>query len=196
MAMSTGVIKTKHLIGVAKISLAMFFIPTLGMAQLDSIIGPDGKPLPLKRGMTIAQAIDALRPEHQSYVLSGDYGWFLQIHESGYPHDVLMSLWSDENQDYLINYSAKLETIVIHSPKYRTKSGIYVGMLLSDAEKKLGKLKYIYTAEPAFAQYAVFETNPDGVALVVSGGIFKEGERRTKRYSPGAYIMMIEAAAW
>lgn len=162
-----------------------------GMAQSSAIIGPDGIPLKIKPGMTIKEAIHALRPEYHSYALGGDSGWLLQIHDNASYEEVLMSVWSEDCQDYTINYTAKIQAIMIHSPKYKTKEGVHVGMLLSDAEKKLGKITRIYTSEPTFEEYAEFTNMPKGISLGVSGGIIKEGERETQHYSPDAHIRKI-----
>ncbi|MDX1996775.1 MAG: hypothetical protein SF066_03565, partial [Thermoanaerobaculia bacterium] len=162
-----------------------------GTAQSGAIIGPDEKPLGIKAGMTLKEAIDSLEPEYQTYALGGDSGWFLQIHDSTSWEEVLMSFWSDECQDYTINYAAKIRAIVIHSPKYKTREGVHVGMLLAEAEKKLGEIKRIYTSEPTFEEYAEFANMPKGVDFAVSGGLFKEGERETLRYSPDARISKI-----
>ncbi len=163
-----------------------------GVAQSGAILGPDGKPLNIRSGMTFKDAIQALKPECQTYALGGDSGWLLQIHDNASYEEVLMSLWSDESQDYTINYAAKIQAIMIHSPKYKTKEGVHVGMLLTDAEKKLGKIKRIYTSEPTFEEYAEFAKMPKGISFGVSGGILKEGERETKHYSPDARIRKIE----
>lgn len=160
----------------------------LGVAQSGVVVGPDGKPLSIRAGITLKEAISALKPEYQTYALGGDSGWLLQIHDNSSYEEVLMSLWSDECQDYTINYAAKVQAIMIHSPKYKTKEGVHVGMLLVDAEKKLGKIKRIYTSEPTFEEYAEFTNMPKGFGFGVSGGIFKEGERETRRYSPDASI--------
>jgi hypothetical protein len=170
--------------------LASYTVP--GVAQTGAIIGPDGAPLNIRPGMTLKEAIQALKPEYQTYALGGDSGWLLQIHDNASWEEVLMSLWSDECQDYAINYAAKIQSIMIHSPKYKTKEGVYVGMLLSDAEKKLGKIKRIYTSEPTFEEYAEFTKMPQGVSFGVSGGILKEGERETQHYSPDAQIRKID----
>jgi hypothetical protein len=163
-----------------------------GVAQSSAIIDPDGKPLSIRSGMTLKEAINALRPEYQTYALGGDSGWLLQIHDNASYEEVLMSLWSDESQDYTINYAAKIQAIMIHSPKYKTKEGVHVDMLLADAEKKLGKITRIYTSEPTFEEYAEFTNMPQGVSFGVSGGIFKEGQRETQRYSPDARIRKID----
>lgn len=174
------------------VMLALCQIP--GVAQSGAIIGLDGKPLNIKSGMTLKEAIQALKPEYQTYALGGDSGWLLQIHDNASYEEVLMSLWSDESQDYTINYAAKIHAIMIHSPKYKTKEGVHVGMLLVDAEKRLGKIKRIFTSEPTFEEYAEFTNMPKGVSFGVSGGILKEGERETQRYSPDARITKI--AIW
>ena len=166
--------------------LALYPMP--GVAQSSAIIGPDGKPLSIKPGITLKDAINELKPEYQSYVLGGDSGWVLQIHDNASYEEVLMSLWSDEFQDYTFSYAAKVRVISIFSPKYKTKEGVHVGMLLADAEKKLGKIKSIYTSEPTFEEYAVFTNMPKGITFGVSGGILEEGKRETQRYSPDARI--------
>lgn len=176
--------------------LALLIITTSGPAQLSSIIGPDRSSLPIRQGMTLAQAVQALRPEHQLYALGGDSGWALYILENAPSEKVLISLWSDECQDYVINYAAKLRALLIHSPEYHTREGVHVGMLLKDVERKLGKLKEIYTSEPTFEQHAVFTRMPEGISFRTMGGILKEGERRTQRYAPDARIAMIEVSIW
>ncbi len=166
--------------------LVFFQMP--GVAQSGVIVGPDGEPLNIRAGMAIKEAIDVLKPEYQTYALGGDSGWLLQIHDRFSYEEVLMSLWSHECQDYTINYTAKVQFISIHSPKYKTKEGVHVGMLLADAEKRLGKIERIYTSEPTFEQYAEFANMPKGVSFGVSGGIFKEGARETQIYAPDASI--------
>lgn len=163
----------------------------LGVAQSQTVNGPDGKPLNINNGMTLHEAITALKPEYQTYALGGDSGWGLQIHDNASWEEVLLTLWSDECQDYTINYAAKVRVIMIHSPKYKTKEGVHVGMQLADAEKKLGKIESIYTREPTFEQYATFTNMPTKIEFRVSGGILEEGKRKTQRYSPDARITMI-----
>lgn len=163
----------------------------LAVAQSQTVNGPDGKPLNISNGMTLHEAITALKPEYQTYALGGDSGWGLQIHDNASWEEVLLTLWSDESQDYTINYAATVRVIMIHSPKYKTKEGVHVGMQLADAEKKLGKIDSIYTREPTMAEYATFTNMPKKMEFGVSGGIFEDGQRVTKRYSADAHITMI-----
>ena len=109
--------------------LVVFQAP--GVAQPSVITGPDGETLDIRAGMTIKEAVNVLKPEYQTYALGGDSGWLLQIHDNFSYEEVLMSLWSDECQDYTINYAAKVQLIMIHSPKYKTNEGVHVGMLPS-----------------------------------------------------------------
>ncbi len=169
---------------------------TSGAAQFSAVVEPDGSPLRINPGMTVKQAIQALKPEYQTYALGGDSGWLLQIHDNASYEDVLMTLWSSECQDYAINYAAKVDAIMIHSPKYKTKEGVHVGMLLGDVERKLGKLKRIYTSEPTFEQYAEFTKVLKGIGLGVEGGILEEGKRETQRYSPDAHITKLQISDW
>lgn len=165
-------------------------------ATAQTIVAADGSPFPVTRGMTIRQAIQALKPEYQTYALGGDSGWLLQVHDNGSYDDVLLTLWSDDSQDYVINYSAKVNAVMLHNAKYRTREGVHVGMLLKDVEKKLGKLKRIYTSEPTFQEYAEFTKMPNGVSFAVSGGILSEGQRETQKYSPDARITKIDISFW
>lgn len=144
-------------------------------------------------GMTLGQAIQTLHPEYYSHVLSGDYGWFTQIHD-GYSGNckAVMSFWSDSNQDYLINYNAVISHISLHSPEFRTPEGVHVGMKLKDVERRLGKLIRISTVEPTYEQYALFLNQPSHVLFKVTGGIFKQGERETQKFDRDAAIQSIE----
>lgn len=162
--------------------------PTLGVAQSPTIIGPDGSSLKIHTGMTVKEAVQALKPERQTYELGPDSGWGLVIHDKADLKDVLLILWSQGFKDYVIDYAAKVNIITILSPKYKTQEGLYVGMLLKDAEAKVGRLKRISTVEPSFEEFAEFTKVPKGISVAVSGGILKEGERETQRYSPGARI--------
>ena len=172
----------------------LILLPTIASGQ--ALLSPDGSAFRVGPGMTLKQAVQILKPEYQTYAMGGDSGWLLQIHDNGSWETVLMSLWSDESQDYAINYAAKIDVVMIHSPKYRTKEGVHVGMLLKDAEKKLGKLKRIFTSEPTFEEYAEFAKMPKGVSFGVSGGILQDGQRETQKYSPDARITKIQLSEW
>jgi hypothetical protein len=83
------------------------------LAQTPAILGSRGTPLGVNVGMTIRQAVEALKPEQQTYALSGDSGWYLAIHGRA-SNEILMTLWSDGSQDYVINYAAKVGAITLH----------------------------------------------------------------------------------
>lgn len=161
-------------------------------SQSNSIVRSDGARINIRPSMTIRQAVAELRPQYQSYVLGGDSGWLLQIHDDFDYGEVLMSLWSDEFQDYVINYDVPLRVIMLHSPAYTLGDGVHVGMSLAEAEKKLGRIKRIYKSEPAFEEYADFTNMPAGVSYRINGGVFAEGKRETFEYSPEARINGIE----
>lgn len=169
------------------------FYPTIGTPQSS---GSVRSPLGINPGITVRQAVQTLKPEYQSYVLGGDSGWLLQIHDNSAYEQVLMSLWNDEFQDYVINYDLPVKVIMIHSPKFETKEGLYVGMRLKDVEKKLGKLKRIFKSEPTFEEFAEFIKMPNGIELKISGGIFDEGKRNTQAYSSDARITAIQISSW
>ena len=66
-------------------------------------------------------------------------------------------------------------------------------MLLSEAEKKLGKVKEIVISEIESREYAQFKRMPDGLwyQLRGGGGIYKNDSRTTKKYTPDTYIYAI-----
>ncbi len=148
-------------------------------------------------GMTLRDAIRMLKAEYYSHALSGDYGWFTQIHDtySG-DHNVLLSLWSDADQDYIINYDAVISNISVHSPEFKTLEGVHVGMKLKEVEKRLGTLERIFTSEPTYEQYAVFANQPKGIAFKVLGGVFRDGQRETQKFDKQAAIYSIELTGY
>lgn len=173
--------------------LALFLCSSRAQQPGQSRVIINGSVGNIHPGMTIGEAIQALNAEYYSHALSGDYGWFTQIHDaySG-DHEVMMSLWSDQDQGYLINYSAAISTISLHSPEFKTPEGVHVGMKLKEVERRLGKLLRISTAEPAYEQYAAFSKQPRYISFKVTGGIFKQGERETQKFEKDAAIQSIE----
>lgn len=179
--------------------LFLIIAVTTGRAQIPPIIIQSlDRPSvgEIRVGMTLREAIQTLNAEYYSHVSSGDYGWFTQIHDNSGNHQVLLSFWSDANQDRIINYDAVISNIGVHAPDFKTSDGVHVGMMLKVAEKKLGKIIRISTSEPAYEQYAAFTNHPKGIAFKVTGGIFKPGQRETTKYDPQAIIQCIELTAY
>ena len=66
-------------------------------------------------------------------------------------------------------------------------------MLLSEAEKKLGKVKEIVISEIESREYAQFKRMPNGLWYLLSyeAGIYENDSRTTKKYTPDTYIRAI-----
>jgi nucleotidyltransferase/DNA polymerase involved in DNA repair len=67
----------------------------------------------------------------------------------------------------------------LHRPEFKTLEGVHAGMKLKEVEQRLGKLLRIFTAEPAYEQYAAFSKQPRHVSF--TRGIFKQGEREIRK---------------
>ena len=176
----------------------LFVASTLAMSltiQGQPIVNADGSAFPITRGMTLRQAIQALKPEYQTYALGGDTGWRLLIHDRWSRDDVVITLWADDSQDYVIDYSAKVTVVTIYSDKYRTRDGVHVGMLVRDVEKKLGKLKHIVQSELTAQGFAEFRKMPEGLEFEI-GACLPEKHRRTQEYSANACIKSISVSMW
>ena len=66
-------------------------------------------------------------------------------------------------------------------------------MLLSEVEKKLGKVKEIVISEIESREYAQFKRMPNGLWYLLSyeAGIYENDSRTTKKYTPDTYIRAI-----
>jgi hypothetical protein len=98
----------------------------------------------------------------------------------------------------ILVYTDHVTEIEIFDKSYHTADSIGIGMLLSDAEKKYGKVTGIAIDEQEDdMEYASFAKNP-GVEFIISmsskgkkAGIYAKEEMETTKYDPKAFISMI-----
>lgn len=118
-----------------------------------------------------------------------------------YFDDVIMAFYSEEDNKFkfIINNNARIEQITVYDSTYKTKEGIYPGMLIKDAEKKIGKLVEIVMSDDGSGQYAEFSKMPKGITLKVFGAPFEEmekGKRRFKTFEKDAKITSISISKY
>jgi hypothetical protein len=144
-------------------------------------------------GMTIKQAIELIKPERYERIGPGDSGFHTYIKEYD---EVLFSMYSSRDQNYIINPDVKIEVISVFNERFKTQDQVYPGMLLKEVEKKWGKLKEIVISDADSGEYAKFEKQPKKLTLKVDGGKFKEGERRTDKYEKDGKIYCISISMY
>ncbi len=98
-----------------------------------------------------------------------------------------------------INENAKIDYIQVYDKSFRTAAGVKPGMLISEAEKKYGKVKEITISEIEQQEYATFARGPKGISFRVSGngsyaGTYLKGRKKTARYRRTAVISHIDLA--
>jgi hypothetical protein len=144
--------------------------------------------------MTVARVRKALPGYILSRTSDGEGIALIAVERRG---KTLMTLYAGEpDPTRRINERAVIEHIEALDAYYRTSAGVHPRMSLSEAEKKYGKVKEIMVSEIESREYVTFERQPAGIQLRVmndSGmaGVYAEGENRTKRYAPTAYVLSI-----
>jgi hypothetical protein len=172
--------------------LSMCFCTLSSVAQSDQtqLITQKGAGK-VKFGMNLQEVRRAVRPLKAERDTDGDGFPSLYVNDG---ENLVMSVWSAcRGEEFFTDPSVKLDVIQVYSKDYSTKQGVRPGMLLSEVEKKLGKVKEIGISESDSRDYAQFERMPDGLwyQLGVGGGIYENDSRTTKKYTPDTYIYAI-----
>ncbi len=166
----------------------------------------------IKLGMTVAEVRNAIRPMVLSFEL-GDYDQksfrsMIFVKKSKDAELPLMmlgvdqeTLISDPNAAAKISENAKITLIQIWDESFKTKEGIYSGMPLGEAQKRLGKLVGIcWTTIDNGREYATFLNQPKGISFTIQGveegggefGVMDSRDIRqgdiTTKYTEQAYI--------
>lgn len=145
----------------------------------------------VKFGMNLQEVRRAVRPLKTKRDTDGDGFPSLYILDG---ENIVMSIGSAcRQEEFFTDSSVKLDLIEVWSKDYSTKQGVRPGMLLSEAEKKLGKVKEIGISESESREYAEFKRMPDGLWYLLSyeAGIYENDSRTTKKYTPDTYIRAI-----
>lgn len=146
-------------------------------------------------GMTVAEAEKAMPGFVFKRTSDGEGVALIEVSKGGETHLIVYA--GEDDPESSVDRSAKIEAVWVMSPKYETGAGVRPGMKVSDAEKKLGKLKRIGISEIESREYATFESGPDefDYRLLNENGMagkYNEGEWSTESYDPGAYIFSIQ----
>jgi hypothetical protein len=172
--------------------LSMCFCTLSSVAQSDQahLITQKGAGK-VKFGMNLQEARRAVRPLKTKRGSDAHSGPWLYVLDG---KNIVMSVGSAcRDEEFFTDPSVKLDVIEVWSKDYSTKQGVRPGMLLSEVEKKLGKVKEIGISESDSRDYAQFERMPDGLwyQLGVGGGIYENDSRTTKKYTPDTIIRAI-----
>ena len=165
---------------------------------------------PVRLGMTVAQARTALPGLTLGRTTDGE-GIALIAVKRGATR--LMTLYAGEtNPAAPIDERAVIEFVEAQDAGYRTAAGVHPTMPLREVERKYGKLEGIMLSEIEAREYATFANQPAGIKLRVraesgtaipSGagrpysmaGTYGDGETKTNRYAPSAYVFGISISA-
>jgi hypothetical protein len=146
-----------------------------------------------KVGMSVAQIREAIKP------LVLDQGI------AGFEGDVLFSVKEGANLVITFNeYYQKITEIEIFDPRYQTKEGIHVGMLLSEVEKKFGKVTELSIDEQnEDLEYVSFAKSPEDLRFRATieaegkrAGIYAPDQTVTTKFQDKAVLKTIIVNDW
>lgn len=149
----------------------------------------------VKLGMTLTE-LKNLFPLAKFESQEGGDGvtWFYFSTDAG---DTMSLYVGDWDSSASVMWNRGIEIIEIFSTLYVTESGVRVGDLISDVEKKIGKVVSISESEIESGQYIEFEKQPVGIGFMLDySGIFPEGSRVTRKYAEAAKIFAISTSLY
>lgn len=183
----------KKLVNLAITLVFCLTVAGIVQAQANNLITENsaGK---VKLGMTVAEVRQAVKPFTLSRTSDGEGIALIAVNQG---KNTIMTLYAgEENADAKINENAKIEQIEVWDKSYQTAKGVRVGMLLSEAETKYGKVQKVVMSEIESREYAEFANQPKGldfrlIAKNENAGIYPKGERATTEYSKTAMIQSV-----
>ncbi len=146
-----------------------------------------------KVGMSVAQIREAVKP------LVLDQGI------KGFEGDVIFSVKEGENSIITFNeYYQKITEIEIFAPRYQTKEGIHVDMLLTEVEKKFGKVTELSIDEQnEDLEYVKFAKSPENLRFRATikdkgkrAGIYAPDQPVTTKFQDKAVLKTIIVNDW
>ena len=153
---------------------------------------------PVRIGMTVAEVRQALPKLQLGRTEDGDGLALIEVKNN---EALEMTLYAGEtNAKGPIDEQARVQLISVFGETYKTAEGVHVGMPLSEAEKRYGKITGIDMSEMESREYAHFSNPPAGLSFRVGlpeigiAGIYPEGKRETKDYAPSAIVNIIEVS--
>lgn len=106
-------------------------------------------------------------------------------------------LWAEEDDAAAdVDWSKKVQGIETFSTAFHTAEGVRPGSLVTDVEWIFGRTREIRLSEIESRQYIEFDGQPDYLTLRLDyTGVFRDGNRRSSEFSPGAKIFSIAVSA-
>ncbi len=145
---------------------------------------------PIRLGMTLRQAKAAMPAADFQRTSDGDGAVLVSVVLG--KDNVMVIAANEPDADKPIDWSKKIDFLETFNPSCKTRDGIFVGMPVLEAEKKLGKTKEILESEIESRQYITFQKEPANLLFRIDySGIFAEGSRSTKKFKQDARIFSI-----
>jgi hypothetical protein len=134
---------------------------------------------PVRIGMTIAAARRALPGLAFRRTTNGEGLALVSVERGRKP---VMILFADEQDPGKpLDPKAKVAVIEVKDPAYATRAGVRVGMLLSQAERRYGRVTKLAISEIEGHEFADFRRLPGGLLIEVGAA----NGARAGRYPPG-----------
>lgn len=153
---------------------------------------------PVRLGMTVAEARRVLPGLRVTRSSNGEGVAYVGVFRG---KNLVMQLFTGEDDpDTPVDNRRKIQSIDVFEARYHTAAGVYPGMRLSAAERRLGKVKEIRLTEIEAQEFAEFTRPQPGYAFLVgapSGWAGNYGRPNatspavTRKYVPGARIRAI-----
>lgn len=183
----------KKLVNLAIILVVCLSMAGIAQAQANNLITENsaGK---VKLGMTVAEVRQAVKPMTLIRTSDGEGIALIAVNQG---KNTTMTLYAgEENPDAKINENAKIQQIEVWDKSFQTAENVRAGMLLSEAEKKYGKVTKVMMSEIEAREYAEFTNQPKGLdfrltATNETAGIYPNGERETTKYAKTASLLSI-----
>ncbi len=155
----------------------------------------------IRLGMTIEQARMIYKTARFRMEAASGKGVEVNVYQG----DKLLITFATDQRDATdggpVAANARIESITIDDPRYKTAEGVYPKMLVSEVEKRYGKVKKIEfwgldASEHAefsnqLPQYAFDLTPPPGSGDEARAGVYSGDETETTRYVARAVISAI-----
>jgi len=107
----------------------------------------------------------------------------------------VMSFYAgEEDSDAKVNWNRRIEFIEIWNKRFKTADGVHPKMLLSDAEKTLGKVREIIITQIESREFVTFRKIRKGIEYRTYGGIYTRPNFTTTRYEPGSRLHSVQVS--
>ena len=185
--------KTIYIILIAALTLFLSAVSNAQSKSSNNLITSDSAGA-VRLGMTVAQAGKTLKGMTLERATDGEGIALIAVKKGD---KTLMTFYAgEENPESKIDEKAKIEQIEVWDKSYRTAKGVYVGMLVSNVEKKYGKVRQIILSELESREYAAFVNHPKGMDFRLmndnsTAGVYANRQTTTTKYAKNTYLFSI-----